>query len=165
MTPEQEILADALVAVRQRTDRFAEELKDHAAILPLDPNRDWSEVSSELDTHVTAFIKRFEMTQDQITRKLFRSVLAVKGTTLRTGALADVVLAMARLGVVRDAPHWEEITKLRNVFAHDYMLTFAELVPKVNEAWNYSPDLIEMVGHVEQFVADHRLLAEQEKSS
>ena len=158
MTPEQEILQDALAAARQRVDRFANELRTHGRWLPLDPGTDWSDPSDALTTEMAAFTKRYEMTQDVVTRRLFRSVLAVRGTMLRTQALAQVMEAMAALGVVTDAARWEEITKLRNSFAHDYMLTFAKLVPLLNQAWVFAPDLIDMVARVERHVAAHGLL-------
>ncbi len=158
MTPEQEILEDALLAARQRADSFADELLYHATSMPLDALLDWSKPSAEIQTEMAAFTKRYEMTQDLITRRLFRSVLAVRGTAVRTKALADVVGAMTVLGIVPDPRRWDEITKLRNSFAHDYALSFAEVVPLLNQAWQFAPDLIGMVGRVERFVAEHDLL-------
>lgn len=107
---------------------------------------------------MAAFTKRYEMTQDLVTRRLFRSVLAVSGVKMRTSKLAQVVEAMAQLGIVRDLKLWEEITKLRNSFAHDYALTFGEIVPLLNEAWRYAPILIDMVDRIDRYVAEHRLL-------
>ena len=159
MTPEQEILEDALAAARQRADRFADELRTHQRSLPLDPGADWSSPGDDLTTEMAAFTKRYEMTHDLIARRLFRSVLAVRGIKLRTQALTQVIEAMTGLGVVTDPARWDEITKLRNSFAHDYMLTFAKLVPLLNQAWAFAPDLIGMVARVEHHVADHQLLA------
>lgn len=161
MTPEQEILEDALAAARQRAATFARELDLHAHILPLDPREDWSQPSDDVRMEMDAFVKRYEMTQDLITRRLFRSVLAVRGQVLRGRSLAVVVGEMEALGIVEDAPRWEEITKLRNSFAHDYALTFAEIVPLINQAWTFSPDLLAMIWRVDRFAATHDLLASE----
>lgn len=158
MTPEQEILEDALAAARQRAASFRAELAHHARTLPLDPKADWSAPDFDLRTEMAAFVKRFEMTQDLVSRRLFRSVLAVRGTRLRTAALAQVVNAMAALGVVHDAPRWDEITKLRNSFSHDYAMAFGAVVPLINQAWDFAPDLLDMIDRVDRYVAAEGLL-------
>jgi uncharacterized protein with HEPN domain len=160
VTPEQEILEDALIAVRQRIDTFSGELKAHAEIFPLAMDVT-IEMTARVRVEMDAFSKRYEMTQDQIVRKLFRSVLAVeRGVVLRTKALGDVIDAMAQLGVVHNAAEWHEITKLRNMLAHDYMVTRTDAVALLNQAWRFAPKLVEMVARVEAFVASRNLLAE-----
>lgn len=159
MTPEQEILEDALAAARQRASSFTKELDQHARSLPLDPFGDWSAPSSELEMEMAAFTKRYEMTQDLITHRLFRSVLAVRGRIVRGNATAVVVAEMAELGIVEDAAQWDSITKLRNSFAHDYALTFDEIVPLLNQAWAFSTSLLDMIARVDRYVADHKLLS------
>lgn len=158
MTPEQEILADNLAAVRQQAARFASKLKDHAPFLPIDPS---VEPQAAVRVNITAFIKRFELMQDQVSRKLFRSVLAVRGVLVRASGLAQVVGAMAELGIIDDLARWRRVTELRNIFAHDYMLAFEVLARLVNEAWQLCPSLIEMVSRVERYVAREQLLEER----
>lgn len=164
MTPEQEILEDALIAARRRIERFKSEIGEHSATLPLDPERDWSEPSAALETEMAAFTKRYEMTQDIITRWVFRSILAVQGRSFRAKSLADVVLGVAGLGIVTDAGRWDEITKLRNSFAHDYAMTFAEIVPLLNQAWSFAPDLIAAFERADEYAAANRLLVPKEQS-
>ncbi len=159
MTPEQEILEDALIAARQRAATFAQELAYHAKTLPLDPMQPWDNPSSGLQTDMAAFTKRYEMTHDLVTRRLFRSVLAVKGTIVRTQSLANVVRSMAEFGIVSDLARWDEITKLRNSLAHDYALSFAATVRLLNQAWQFSTDLLDMIARVDRYVAEHELLA------
>ena len=163
MTPEQEILEDALAAAQQRAATFAEELRYHAQTLPLDQQLDWSKPDPALQTEMAAFTKRYEMTQDLITRRLFRSVLAVKGKQVRAKALPSVVAEMAKLGIIDDLREWDEITKLRNSFAHDYAMTFVEIVPLLNQAWHFAPRLLTAVDRVARFVADHGLLTESRR--
>lgn len=160
MTPEQEILADALIAARQRADRFVTELAGHAKVLPLDATSTWTDPAPDLLTEMAAFAKRYEMTQDLLTRRLFRSVLAVQGRRFRTAAQAEVMNAIAEIGIIDDAERWEEITKLRNSLAHDYAMTFSQIVPLLNQAWEFSRDLTSMVATVERFVATNGLLDE-----
>ena len=107
---------------------------------------------------MAAFAKRYEMTQDVVTRRLFRSVLVAHGLAFRSRQVADIVRAAAELGLVADPARWEEITKLRNSFAHDYMLSFAELVPLLNQAWVFAPDLVAAVEGAERHINDLHLL-------
>ena len=159
MTPEQEILEDSLAAALQRAATFEDELKQHARTFPLDPARDWRSPSDDLQTEMAAFTKRYEMTHDIVTRRLFRSILAVRGTALRTNALVHVVGEMHSLGIVDDLPLWDQLTKLRNSFAHDYAMRFADIVPMLNQAWTFAPILVEMIGRVDRYVVANNLLA------
>lgn len=157
MTPEQEILEDALALMRRRIDRFSRELHSHMHVFPLSPSTSWDDLDDDTLMHVAAFTKRFELTQDQIVRKLFRSVLAVEGVKTRTKALGDVIEGVAKLGIA-DHARWNEITKLRNTLAHDYSMTPETFTPSLNAAWASANELIEMVTTVEHYVAAHDLL-------
>ncbi len=160
MTPEQEILEDALIALRQRKARFIDELSDHADVFPLPADAPVDE-TKHLSFHVAAFSKRYEMTQDQVVRRLFRSVAAAKGVTLRTKALGELITMMHRLGIVEDIDRWHEITKVRNALAHDYLLTVTQLTACINKAWHFAPDLIAMIDRVDSYVTDNHLLTDE----
>lgn len=152
-----------MIAGRRRIERFRSEIEEHSVTLPLDPERDWSEPSAALETEMAAFTKRYEMTQDIITRRVFRSILAVQGRSFRAKSLADIVLGAAALGVLHDAARWDFITKLRNSFAHDYALTFANIVPLLNQAWTFAPDLIAAFERADEYVAANQLLISREQ--
>lgn len=164
MTPEQEILEDALAAVGRRIGTFAGELRYHADTFPLSHDVDL-ENASNLWVEMDAFSKRFEMTQDQVVRRLFRSVLAVeRGLVVRTKALGEVIEAMAQLEVIENAAEWHEITKLRNTLAHDYTITRRDAAALLNQAWAFAPKLIAVFARVETHVTKHGLLDERSSS-
>ena len=157
-------MEDALIAVEQRAESFARELDYHRHVFPVEIFCSWAEVPEETQTHIVAFCKRYEMTQDQVVRKLFRSILAVRGVKLRTRALGEVIGAIADLGLVPNRAEWDELTKLRNALAHDYSLTPTELAPIINRAWTLSPRLIETVDRVKSYVTTHGLLLDRDSS-
>ena len=160
MTPEQEILEDALAFVGQRIATFADEIRSHAASFPLDRDADF-QTPSVLWVEMDAFSKRYEMTQDQIVRKLFRSVLAVeRGIVVRNKSLGDVIEAMAQIGIVADAGEWHKITNVRNMLAHDYLVTRRDAARLLNQAWEFAPKLIDMFAKVDAHVSRHVLLDE-----
>ncbi|WP_373486852.1 hypothetical protein [Blastomonas sp.] len=161
MTPEQEILEDALVALRQRQQRFREELADHAQVFPLSLDNLPPDTLA-MRTHLAAFAKRYEMTQDQIVRRLFRSVAAVTGIVVRAKGIGELIETMHALGIVEDVDKWHQITRVRNELAHDYALTVPELARCINEAWDFSPDLIAMIDKVDRYVAERTLLADKD---
>lgn len=160
MTPEQEILEDALTALRQRQQRFAEEIAYHAQVFPLSSDSLPAD-TLEMRTHLAAFAKRYEMTQDQIVRRLFRSVAAVTGVSVRNRGIGQLIDSMHAIGIIDDVEKWHQITRVRNELAHDYALTLTELTTCINEAWHFSPDLIAMIDRVDAHIAEHNLLADE----
>ncbi len=158
MTPEQEILEDALVATRLRIASFREELAEHAQAFPLPDFDTWDAAPVGIRTHIAAFSKRFEMTQDHVVRKMFRSIIAISGQVVRMKSLGDVIDASADLGVISDATTWHRITAVRNILAHDYMIRPASFIPVINEAWSYAPLLIEGGERGDVFVLTNNLL-------
>lgn len=158
MTPEQEVLEDALDVVRQRIATFADELTMHASFFPLSLDADWDNVPRDLQTNIAAFSKRYEMTADHLVRKLFRSILANSGSVPRTKAIGDVIRGVAALGVINDEVLWDDIVATRNTLAHDYMMKPRTLAPVINKAWQYAPVLIAAADRADTYINDQGLL-------
>ncbi len=161
MTPEQEVLEDALAALRQRKESFERELRYHSATFPLDSESD-PKGDFDLSTAIAAFAKRYEMTQDMVVRRGFRSVAAVRGRLVRAKAMGELFSIVAELGLIDDVGHWNEITKVRNMLAHDYALKRGEIIALINSAWALDPDLIAMIDRLDTYVTENRLLGEND---
>ena len=88
-----------------------------------------------------ALLKRYEQLQDMLGR-LFRAYLTWELEDVQAMTRRDQANQLEKFGVFDDADQWVGAAELRNRLAHEYPITEAEQVERVNDTWRSSAQLV-----------------------
>lgn len=157
MTPEQEVVAELLEAVRTLIISSRETL---ALVAPLPRDEQSFEAMTSLQRMgTTAMIKQFEQLEGAL-HGLFRGILRCLGVRLKGLYALDIGNRMVELGAIDDAPRWVAIVKLRNDLVHDYPLVATERLDRVVDAHDAFPFLFDAAARAEHVIRERALLPE-----
>lgn len=98
-----------------------------------------------------AFAHRFQNTQDILSGRVFRGILAMAAYDLRGKTPLDIAGEIAALQIVESAEEWREFNDLRNDLAHEYPLQPARQADRFNRALIATPRLLEIVAATRRY--------------
>jgi uncharacterized protein with HEPN domain len=158
VTPEQEIVADLLRALRALV-RSTEETLGLLPTLPEDASA-FAALPVIARVASTAALKDFEQLEDTL-NALFRTVLRAMGVRLKGLYPLDIGHRMEELDVLDDAARWLEVVKLRNELIHDYPVEPADQLARLRQALGHLPFLFDAAARIERLIERRALLAER----
>jgi hypothetical protein len=115
--------------------------------MPLNVDR-LPQLSEERVRALDQFIYRFGKLQDTAGTQLFPALLAALEEPYRGWAMRDRLNRLAQLDILRDLQAWQAVRAVRNRLTHEYPDDSARQVAILNEAWNFAPVLLRVVGEV-----------------
>ncbi len=136
----QALMDDHATAARLQADslaRVVERLSPHRPLRAGTIRHADAALAEQLD----AFQLRFARLQDLLGRALFRDVLEADMEAMPQ-AMADIVAAMEKRGILADATLWQAVRGVRNALAHDYLTDAAHTADTLERALALAPDLM-----------------------
>lgn len=108
--------------------------------------------SDDVDLHerLDAFRVRFATVQDCIGNKLFRNLLRTEDEESLN--MADTLSRMEKRLIIDSANQWRRMREIRNAFSRDYPESETQRAEALNLAWNYAPELINIVHNLEAYM-------------
>lgn len=155
MTPEQEIIADQIAAIRAVCASVRETLPligtmahddaSYAAMTPL----------QRIAT--TAMLKQFEQLEGLL-NGVFRAILRALGVRLKGLYSLDIANRMAELDILDDSGRWVSVVKLRNELVHEYPVGTSDRYDRFVAAHAALPLLLDAASRADRVVAARGLL-------
>lgn len=155
MTPEQEIVADQLEAIRAIT-QSAHETLPLIGSMPVD-DASFMAMTPIQRVAATAMLKEFEQFEGLLSG-LFRAILRTLGVRLKGLYPLDIANRMVELDVIDDPERWVAVVKLRNELIHEYPLGVSDRYDRFVAAHGSFPFLFDAGERAARIVAARHLL-------
>lgn len=155
MTPEQEIIADQIAAVRA-VCRSARETLPLIGLMARD-DASYEAMTALQKIATTAMLKEFEQLEGLL-NGLFRAILRALGVRLKGLYPLDIANRMAELDILDDPARWVTIVKLRNELVHEYPISTSDRYDRFAAAHDSFPLLLDAADRAERVVGARGLL-------
>ena len=120
------------------------------------PINDYKNLSSLEKFALNTLIFRFSKLQDLLGSKVFRSYLEYSGFETSEKSFFELLKEIEKEGIV-DIDTWDELRKLRNQIAHEYLEEEDEAIEKINLFIQRSQELINIANRLrEHYLAIER---------
>lgn len=101
---------------------------------------------------------RFSKLQDYMGQTIFPKLLIAGGESIDEMTFIDRLNHLEKLGVVNNAATWMQMRQIRNHLAHEYPHQPAQTAEYLNQAYQYTQELLSILDQTIKFAYKHGIL-------